>query len=168
MASCSRFVVPELPPTPHQLFAGFVLSRMTRKAEVSQCKALRHYESPSRRLKNEGEQFFYALCASTHCLWKWPYHSKIARTGAAITNQAQDRQWGQVHRDFADNGTRHTRPRTQFMDVSLRHVPHTGILLHPPPLTPPWKCTSDNNAFVSLGTGAVVVSLTTPFILPFL
>jgi len=83
--------------------------------------------------------FFSMLCASTHCLWQWPYHSKIACAGAAITDQAQDRQWDQVHRDFADNGTRHTRPRAQFMDVSLRHVPHTGILLHPPPLTPLWN-----------------------------
>ena len=47
MASCSRFVVPQLPPTPHQPSAGFpqrafnidffhsVMSGMTRKAEIS-------------------------------------------------------------------------------------------------------------------------------------
>jgi len=49
MASYSRFIVLELPPTPHQLSAGFVfpwrafgidffhsvMSRMTQKAEVS-------------------------------------------------------------------------------------------------------------------------------------
>lgn len=53
-----------------------------------------------------------------------------------ITDWTQDWQQQQVHRDFADNGARHTRPCRQFMDVSLRHVPHTRILLHPPPLTP--------------------------------
>jgi len=49
-----------------------------------QCKAQRCYESQSRQLKNEGENFSAlcaersALCASMHCLPQWQWHYKIA------------------------------------------------------------------------------------------
>ena len=54
-----------------------------------QCKAQRCYDSQSRQLKYEGEKKFSALCAdgsplcaSTHCLRQWPYHSKNASYGS--------------------------------------------------------------------------------------
>jgi len=48
---------------------------------TARCKARQYYESPSRQLKNEGEKFFHTLKTSIHCLWQWPYHSKIPRAG---------------------------------------------------------------------------------------
>ena len=66
-ASCSRFVVLELP---RQLSAGFIVSLRCglllfyhgwhgkQKSVTVQCKARWYYESPSRQQKNEGEKIF--------------------------------------------------------------------------------------------------------------
>jgi len=61
--------------------------RIQQLAVLVQCKAQRCYESQSRQLKHEGEKFSVLcmdgspLCASTHCLRQWPYHSKNASYG---------------------------------------------------------------------------------------
>ena len=104
MASCSRFVVLELPQPAvcriHFSIASFwcrlllVLYHMTWKAEVSDSavQSTMVLREPVQTTEKWRWKNFSVLCAerlslraSIHYLWQWPYHSKIPRVGAEFT-----------------------------------------------------------------------------------
>jgi len=66
---------------------------MTWKAEVSDSavQSMTVLREPIQTTENEGEKNFSALRTERpslrtpiHCLWQWPYHSKIPRAGTEI------------------------------------------------------------------------------------
>ena len=99
----AHFVVPELPPTPHQPSARFCFSKVSlwyrllsfcyatddmESRNQLQCSA--KHKEPIQRTEKWRLKFFSMLCAerlalhtSMHCLRQWLYHSKMPHASAA-------------------------------------------------------------------------------------